>query len=218
MHRRVPAFARATRAAAVGTLAAIVLAGCGGSDDESALAEADGTIPASASASASPTPSPSSSVSSAATAGDEPPAEGVQLGRSPATSDEESAVVDVTLAYWQQVYAMYATADVDRDAFAAVARGPAYQGPLNYVAVLQRNDVRQKGGAIMGVEKLEVDGRTGEVVACFRNDAVNVDDRDRPAEPLMPFFVVRNIVQKQGPDWRVTRSITLSENARCEFR
>jgi len=206
-------FMRTGRATAAAVALLATLAACS-SDEGSGIPEADGAPTASASA----TPTPTAPTTQPTADGDTPPSSGVVLGANPASGADEQAVVDAVLAYWNEVYRTYEQAEVDRTALAAVARGAAFQGPADYAALLQRRDVRQQGGAILGVQSVEVDGRSAEVVSCFRNEALNFDADGEPAAVLMPFFVVRNVVTQQGPDWRVSRSITISENQRCDFR
>ncbi len=212
MHRREPAFARPARWAVVGLLASLVLAGCSDADDDGGLAEAGPTV----TASASPSPTPTAEPTTEPEAGTEPPAEGLVIGSINADGAEEQALADLTIDYWSMLYQMYAEAEVDRGAFSLLAKGRAYQDPVSYVDQLRSSDLRQQGGAVMHVEDVTVSGRSAEVVSCFWNQALNVNADGRPAESVLPFFQIRNVLTKQGPDWRVARSITISENQRCK--
>lgn len=204
---------RLVSALAACSLLGVTLVGCS-SEDVSGIPEAgDGPT-----ATTSSTPTPTAPTTAPTAGGDTPPDRGVVLGANPAAGADEQAVVEAVMAYWSEVYRTYERAELDRTALAAVARGAAFQGPADYVAQMRRRDVRMRGGAILGVVSVEVDGRSAEVVSCFRNESLNFDADGDPAGVLIPYFVVRNVLTQQGPDWRVSRSITVSENQRCDFR
>src|SRR5690606_21685401 len=114
----------------------------------STLAEADGAV----SPSASPTPTPPPEPSTEPETGAEPPDEGVVVGSIRADGPEEEALAELAVDYWTMLFQMYSEAEVDRGAFSMIARGNAYQGPVDYVGQLQRNDLRQQGGAVMHVQ------------------------------------------------------------------
>lgn len=146
----------------------------------------------------------------------EVPEEGVVVADVAADDAQEQAVADVAIAYWEAIFAMYAEAKVDRAAFARVAQGRAFDMPVGYVGELQRDGLRQRGGAVMTVLDVTMGRSSAEVRSCFVNQALNFTADGRPAEQPLPFFVVRNVLVPQGGGWRVSRSITVSENEVCD--
>lgn len=204
--RRVAALAAAT------LWAVPVLAGCGSDSGPSGIADAaDAPTTAATTAPASSTPTPTADRDGG------PPAEGVVPGRLVVDGPEEQAVADAVVAYWTEIYRMYSAAEVDRDAFAALATGRAYDGPVDYVAELASRRHRQSGGGIIAVNDVTIDGDTATTSSCLRNGAVNVDRSGAPVEQLVPFYVLREELVRQGPDWRVAVSFVEAESTRCEF-
>lgn len=133
-----------------------------------------------------------------------------------ADDPREQAAADVAITYWQAIFAMYTRAKVDRAAFARIAQGRAYDGPIDYVGLLQRNGWRQRGGAVMTVLDVTVGQDSAEVRSCFVNQASNFTRDGKPAEELVPFFVIRNVLVPRGDGWRVSRAITVSEYEVCD--
>lgn len=192
-------------------LACLAAFGCGGGEETAAPITIDGE--SSATASASPE----------ARADDGPvprdPVDGKLLrGTSAAATPEEKAVADVWFAYWQELFRMYETTEVDRDELYSLASGTGASGPVDYVESMRKQKVHQSGGAIAAITDIKVTGRQAVVQSCFRNTALNVNDKDVPVEQLMPYFQMKEILRKEGPDWRVSRTITVAENKECTYR
>lgn len=218
---------RSYRTAALAALAgAVLLAGCGSDSNNAEPPEFD-PEPTASSAAPSPTESAASDEPTASSAAPSPtesatsdePVDGKVLrGSSAAATPDETVVADVWYAYWTELYRMYSTTEVHRDALYRVAADDAASGPLDYVASMQNGEVHQVGGAIAAVTTVEVTGDRAVLESCFRNSALNVDDRGTPVEPLLVWFTTEDVLEKEGPGWRVTENITTSRNSKCEFR
>lgn len=192
--------ARATLVAAVLTL----LAACG-DEDPAPPPELGGES------------SPSDPGTPSSSAADDGPANGTVAWRDSAESGgEETAAADVWRAYWDELMRMYTTLEVDRDRLYELSTGNAASLPLDYTADMTDRDVHLEGGMEGWLNGVRVKGSTATIETCFRSTAVEVDQRGKPAEPLEPFLAIRGKLEKEGPDWRVIRSLNLDQ-AVCDM-
>lgn len=201
----------------VSLLAACALAfsACGGDDGSSSGDTVAFPSDETTSAGADPTSAPADPPSAAA---DEPVDGELLMGRSSARSAEERQVVSVWFAYWDEVNRMYRDVEADPDTLYSLAKDTAATGPLDYLEDFSSRDERQVGGSVAAATEVRVRGDEATVDGCFRNSALNVDRQGRPVELLTPFFTTREVLRREGPDWRVETSTTTSRNERCKFR
>lgn len=150
---------------------------------------------------------------------DDKPVDGKLLrGRNPAKADDEKAVADVWFAYWDELVHSYTTATLDRDRLAELATREGFDGPAGYVSKLQENKYRNVGGAIAGIQSIKMNGNKAEVLSCIRTSLIEFDSSDVAVEPLTPYIQTHEYLEKEGPDWRVTRQTVPAEGEVCEFR
>lgn len=193
----------------------LLTAGCG--DDSEPAGTVD--LPGGDSASSGAASSASTPTAEPPTARDDEPVDGkVLLGRSAASSAEEREVVDVWFAYWTEVNRMYREVEADPDTLYSLAKDAAATGPLDYLEEFSSRGERLAGGSIVAASKVRVRGDEATVDSCFRNSSVNVDAQGKAVELLTPFFTTREVLRREGPDWRVETSTTTSRNERCRFR
>lgn len=204
--RRIPALLVA---------AALVLSGCGG--DDSAPADTV-VLPGDGDSSPAASGTPTEVVEPPAADTDEPVDDQLLLGRSVASTAEEREVVAVWFAYWTELNRMYREVVADPDTLYSLAKDTAATGPLDYLEEIESRGERQVGGNIGAVNRVRVRGDEATVDSCFRNTALNVDSDGRAVELLTPFFTTREVLRREGPDWRVETSTTTSRNERCRFR
>lgn len=205
---------RAAPAVAAFLACVATLTACGGDEQpaEPLSIAGDSTTPSS-------TPAAPEVEGPPATASSDEPVDGkLLLGDTVATSAEDRAVAEVWFDYWTELFRMYSDAEADPGTLYSLAKDAAATGPLDYLASMQEREQHQVGGAIVAVTDVRTRGDRAVVESCFRNSALNVDATDTAVETLTPFFTTREVLRREGPDWRVESSETTSRNERCDFR
>lgn len=133
------------------------------------------------------------------------------LRENPAKTAEEETVIEVWYQFWDEVMRMYNEADPDPDRMYELSSGKAAEGPLDYANTLQDNKRHETGGLIAEVRTLKVSPKRAVVVSCMKNSSVMANKSGKRLEPLTPYYMFREILKKEGPDWRVHRTIVKSE-------
>lgn len=143
---------------------------------------------------------------------------GLLRGLDPARTPDEKAVTDTWFRYWTQLTRMYTRVEVDRDAFARLARGDAFSGPVGYVERMRASGTSNRGGSIASVEKVAVTGDTAVVTGCQRSDLVEQDADGNAVEAPTLFVRTRESLQRQGDRWIVVEHDVLSTMTECDYR
>lgn len=193
---------------------ALLLTGCGGSDEP-------GTVTLGSSSSATPTSEPAPTTAPPSDDGPIPkePVEGtLTRGLSAAAGDEQVAIGEVWFGYWSELLRMFRTGESDQDALYALADDSAAGNALDYADGLQDKDFHQTGGVVAAITKVKVDGDTATVIGCFRNSTVDVNAAGEPVELPHAFFTTRDTLRREGPDWRVTEQVTDTQDTPCAYR
>ena len=186
-----------------------VLAGCS-SDADTPAREIELGTPQSA----EPSPSPTESVDPAGEADDE--GHEIYPGRVAVKDDEQQAVADAWIAYWQTRFDAFAGPELDPAALGEVATGKAAEQVISYVSYLQDEKLYTRGDAVVAVGAVRIKGRQATVRSCARNYSVDVrQSDDRPAEALNPFYTFRGVLQRASDAWVVADVVRLS-TAPCE--
>lgn len=178
------------------------LTACSDDPDERQVSLDGGASPEASEQTESPqeTPSPD---------GPEPAAE-VEDGRiiagvDRASTADEKAVTQVWFGFWSELGRLYTTTDVDRAALAALASGPAFDGPVAYAERMQASGTSNQGGAIAAVVKIDVDGRQAVVTGCVHGSLIEVDAQGLPVEVPTPYTSTRETLEYDGGTWRVVK-------------
>lgn len=181
---------------------ALVLSGCGGgaSSEPTSRITLDGP-----STSAPPSPTATSK-------GDKPVDDELHVVKDPATTPAQKAVVAVWTSYWTELLRMYATLDVNEDYLYSIATDQGASGPLDYVADMRSRHTHEAGGLVAGINTVKVTGRRAVVQTCFRTTAHEVDRKGRDVEHVLPFLSMKEVLTKEGPDWRVSHSYNLGDS------
>jgi hypothetical protein len=189
-----------------------VLAGCSSDADTPAreveLGTSQSTEPSEAS------PSPTGSADPAGEADDE--GHEIYPGRVAVTDDEQQAVADAWIAYWQTRFDAFAGPELDPAALGEVATGKAAEQVIAYVRYLQDEKLYTRGDAVVGVASVKITGRQATLRSCAQNWSVDVKQgNDRPTEPLNPFYTFRGVLQRASDGWVVADAVRLS-TAPCQ--
>jgi hypothetical protein len=187
----------------------VVLAGC--SDKPAATSTATATPSATSSASssaASPTDSPTRSPGSSATP---LPRSQIRaavlhialLGRSPATTAEEKAVVAAWMGYWQAVTNTYYYQRAPRD-LTRFAHGPALESVQAHLKALKAGRNRGVGWARDNVTRVQVTGSRATVRDCTENYTFNVDEEGSSLTRPVPWYDLTGTLEKRAGRWVVT--------------
>lgn len=162
-----------------------------------------------------PTDDPSTSPSeSASDPQGEFDAEGheIHAGKVPA-GDDQRAVADAWLAYWQTRFDAFAGPELDPAALGRVANGKAAEQVISYVRYLEDKGLYTKGDALIGVSGVKVKGDEATLRSCVQNLSVDVKQKtDRPAEQLQPFYTLRGVLNRVSDQWAVTAVTRLGTN------
>ena len=189
--------------AVVLTCALMMLMGCSADEETPA-----GEVELGTSQSEEPSPSPTP-VEEPAGEADEQGHE-VFPGRLAVKNDEQQAVADAWIAYWQTRFAAFAGPELDPAALGEVATGSAAEQVISYVRYLQDEKLRTRGDAVIAVEAVAIKGQRATVRSCARNYSVDVkQSNDEPAEPLNPFYTFRGELQRASDGWVVADAIRL---------
>jgi hypothetical protein len=189
-----------------------VLAGCSSDDETPArgvdLGTSQSTEPT------EPSPTAPGSEDPAGEADDE--GHEVYPGRVVAKDDEQQAVADAWMAYWQTRFDAFAGPELDPAALGAVATGKAAEQVISYVRYLQDEKLYTRGDAVIAVGAVKIKGQQATVRSCARNYSVDVKQSDdRPAEALNPFYTFRGVLQRASDGWVVADAVRLSTGP-CE--
>jgi hypothetical protein len=186
------------------TLAA--LTGCSG--DEAAPPP---TIGDDTSESAAASPSESASESKGPTPGETFDDEGhvAMPGEVHASGDDQQAVVEAWLAYWQVRMDAFAEPEVDPTALGEVAQGDAASQVVAYVDYLEQNELTTEGDLRFDVSKVRVRGSSARLESCVTNQSVDRRANGRAAEPLTPFYEFAGHLTRVSDAWAVTRVIDI---------
>jgi hypothetical protein len=194
-----------TRAAA---LAACLCALTGCSDDNAAPPPTIGDD-----SSSSPTASPGESASERESATPEEQFDDkghlAMPGDINAADEEQRAVVDAWLAYWQVRMDAFARPEVDPTALGEVAQGDAASQVVAYVDYLEQNELTTEGDLRFDVSKVRIRGSSARLESCVANQSVDRRANGRAAEPLTPFYEFQGHLTRVSDAWAVTRVIDI---------
>jgi hypothetical protein len=197
-----------TLAAALALAAGLsVLSAC--SEGEAAPAP---TIGDDTSATESPSPAPSESGSPAESAAPQGTFDGeghvAMLGEVEVRDDDQQAVVDRWLAYWQVRMDAFAVPEADPSAIGAVAQGDAAGQIVSYVRYLEQKRLRTEGDLMFDISRVRVRGNEAILQTCVTNRSVDLRAATgKAAEPLTPFYEFEGRLARVSDTWTVTRVI-----------
>jgi hypothetical protein len=161
-----------------------------------------------------PSASPTESEDPAGEADDE--GHEVYRGRVVVDDDEQQAVADAWIAYWQTRFDAFAGPELDPAALGEVATGKAAEQVISYVRYLQDEKLYTRGDAVIAVDAVRIKGRQATVRTCAQNYSVDVrQGNDRPAEALNPFYTFRGVLQRASDGWVVADVVRLG-TAPCQ--
>ena len=124
------------------------------------------------------------------------------LGRNAAETEEERAVVEAWLSYWQgaaDTYYLYRPTEL----FESVARGRARSTVLDYLAELKSKRQRVMGWSVENVTDITVDGDRATVRDCTESFTFPVDNEIEPIGRVTPYFDTRGTLKRSGGTWTV---------------
>jgi hypothetical protein len=124
------------------------------------------------------------------------------LGRNAADTEEEEAVVEAWMSYWQ------GTADTyylqrPTELFSSVARGRARSTVLDYMQKKKSEKQRVMGYSIENVLAVQVDGSSATLRDCTKSFTFLVDNESEPIGPVTPYYDTRGVLKKSGGRWTV---------------
>lgn len=125
------------------------------------------------------------------------------------SGEQQRAVVDAWLAYWQVRLDAFAAPELDPTALGEVAQGDAVSQVVSYVDYLQRNDLRTEGDLRFDIGGVRVRGGQARLQTCVTNQSVDIRANGRPAEPLTPFYEFEGHLTRVSEGWAVTRVIDI---------
>lgn len=175
----------------------LALAGCGEDEPKKKL----GTLGDDPETSATPDPSATATPDAATTRFDEKGHEAIR-GKIDATTDEEKAVADAWMAYWQSRADSYAAAKIDTD-LGKYASGTAVSDVVKYVAMLKSRKLTTVGDTKYDVSDIAITGDDATLSSCATNKSIDQFADGTPAEQPVPAFAVKGVLAQQGGAWRV---------------
>jgi hypothetical protein len=125
------------------------------------------------------------------------------------SDEEQQAVVDAWLAYWQVRMDAFAGPEVDPTALGAVAQGDAASQVVAYVDYLEQNELTTEGDLRFDVSKVRIRGSSARLESCVANQSVDRRANGRAAEPLTPFYEFQGHLTRVSDAWAVTRVIDI---------
>ncbi len=87
------------------------------------------------------------------------------------SDEEQQAVVDAWLAYWQVRMDAFAGPEVDPTALGAVAQGDAASQVVAYVDYLEQNELTTEGDLRFDVSKVRIRGSSARLESCVANQS-----------------------------------------------
>jgi hypothetical protein len=172
------------------------------------------TVELGTSESVEPSASPTQSEDPAGEADDE--GHEIYPGRVVVDDDEQRAVADAWIAYWQTRFDAFAAPELDPAALGEVATGEAAEQVISYVRYLQDERLYTRGDAVIAVDTVRINGQRATVRTCAQNYSVDVrQSNDRPAEALNPFYTFRGVLQRASDGWVVADVVRLG-TAPCQ--
>ncbi|HET6654581.1 MAG TPA: hypothetical protein VFH10_18230 [Nocardioides sp.] len=194
-----------TRAAAL-AVCLCALAGC--AEDEAAPPPTIGDD-TSESAAESPSESPTGSESASPEETFDDEGHVAMPGDIKVSDEEQQAVVDAWLAYWQVRMDAFAGPEIDPTALGEVAQGDAASQVVGYVDYLEQNKLTTEGDLRFDVTEVRVRGSSARLVTCVTNQSVDRRANGRAAEPLTPFYEFQGHLTRVSDAWAVTRVIDI---------
>jgi hypothetical protein len=119
-----------------------------------------------------------------------------------ATTDEQKAVADAWMAYWQSRADSYAAAKVDTD-LGRYAAGAAVTDVVKYVAMLRSRKLTTVGDTKYDVSDIAIKGDAATLSSCATSKSLDQFADGTPAEQPVPAFTVKGVLAQQGGGWRV---------------
>ena len=184
----------------------LALAGCGEDKPSKKL----GTLGDDAETSATPDSGATATPDAGTTRFDDQGHEAIR-GNIDATTDDEKAVADAWMSYWQSRADSYAAAKVDTD-LGRYATGTAVTDVVKYVAMLKSRKLTTVGDTKYDVSDIAIKGDDATLSSCATNKSIDQYADGTPAEQPVPAFAVKGVLAQQGGAWRVV-SATVTERA-----
>lgn len=124
------------------------------------------------------------------------------LDRNAASTDEEQAVVDAWMSYWQ------GTADTyylqrPTELFESVARGRARTKVVDYMRENKAKQQRVMGYSVENVLSVRVSGTTATLRDCTKSFTFTVDNESEPLSQVVPYYDTTGMLRKSGGTWTV---------------
>jgi hypothetical protein len=174
----------------------LALAGCGEDKPSKKL----GTLGDDTETSA--TPGPSTATPDAGTTRFDDQGHEAIRGRIDATTEDEKAVADAWMSYWQSRADSYAGAKVDTD-LGRYATGTAVTDVVKYVAMLRSRKLTTVGDSKYDVSDIAITGDNATLSSCATNKSLDQYADGTPAEQPVPAFAVKGVLAQEGGAWRV---------------
>lgn len=204
-------------------LCVVALGGCSDEPSSSSSSSTASDSPtSSAPSTASEEPSPSGASESPSSSPSDLPSSRIQavrfhravLGSSAADTEQEVAVVDAWMKYWQAATDTYyyrrPVASLDR-----VAEDKARRDVLGYLGRLRADDQRVVGWARDNITDVTVDGSRATVRDCTENFTFSVDEEGSAITYPTPFYDVTGVLEMRQGRWVVTRATSKDRKATC---
>ncbi len=174
----------------------LALAGCGEDKPSKKL----GTLGDDTETSA--TPDPSTATPDAGTTRFDDQGHEAIRGHIDATTEDEKAVADAWMSYWQSRADSYAGAKVDTD-LGRYATGTAVTDVVKYVAMLRSRKLTTVGDSKYDVSDIAIKGDNATLSSCATNKSLDQYADGTPAEQPVPAFAVKGVLAQEGGAWRV---------------
>lgn len=113
---------------------------------------------------------------------------------------------------------MYRQVELDRTGLGELATGEGFDGPAAYVARMEEAGTHNEGGTIASINKLQVRGDRAVVSGCLRSSMLEMNEAKVPAELPEVFVRTREVLVREGPDWRVAEATVLGVGKACTYR
>jgi hypothetical protein len=135
------------------------------------------------------------------------------LGTSVAKTADEKAVVDAWITYWDAVSKTFG--ELEPAPGLDSARGKPVTDTLDYLNELKTKKRRSVGWTRDNVMAISVKGDTALIRDCAENFNFEVDANDEPVEKLVPFYLIRGKLTRDGDRWIVTTAETTYLDKDC---
>jgi hypothetical protein len=136
------------------------------------------------------------------------------LGENAADTQQEAAVVDAWMGYWQAATDTYyyrrPVPSLDR-----IAEDKARTAVLDYLGQLRDEEQRVAGWARDNVTDVTVDGNRATVRDCTENFTFRIDEEGSPITRPTPFYLVSGVLEMREGRWVVTQASSRDRMATC---